>query len=228
MYDEIINENEGGHSHQKLITWPFIIELLVLMVVPVPYFDAYIELTCRKNVKVVYLLSEFLFALMWLRVFFLVRTGFNYSVFRDPLSKKVCQSYGVKSDIFHALKCRLLLAPEKTVMALFLATIFSAAYLVRIFEVPYHRVMNDPVFDSYYQSVWFTVITFSTIGYGDISPGTFPGQVITILLAFWSALLLALLVVTISNIFNLTDNQEMALRHIRLTHQAARVICRGI
>lgn len=76
--------------------------------------------------------------------------------------------------------------------------------------------------------MWFTVVTLTTIGYGDVSPGTQPGKIVTIILAFWGAIFLALLVATVSNIFNLSHNQEMALRHVRLTRHAAAAICTGI
>ena len=198
------------------------------MIIPNVYYHGYVETTSNGNKKVYMLFSECLFAFMWLRLLFLIRTSYNYSVYRDPLSKKICQSYGFRSGIFYTIKCQLLISPEQTVMTVFAITIFSAAYLVRIFEMPYFRAGGNPVFDSYWQSIWFTVITFTTIGYGDISPGTWPGQLVTILLAFWAAILLALLVVTMSTFFDLKDNQEMALRHTLITRQAAKVICRGI
>jgi len=90
--------------------------------------------------------------------------------------------------------------------------------------MPYFRADGDPVFDSFFNSIWFTVITITTIGYGDISPCTVIGRSITIVLALWGALLLALLVVTVSNIFNLDDNQKMAMRQVGITKKAAETI----
>jgi len=174
MYDEIINENER-HSYNKFFTMNYLGEMLILMLVPIPFVDKYVEMTCRGNIKVVYLMSDFLFACMWLRLYFLIQTIFNFSIYRDPLSKKLCQAYGFKGGIFYAIKCNLLLSPINTCLGLFMVTIFTAAYVIRIFEIPYYRMTSDPVFDSYYQSIWFTVITFTTIGYGDISPLTPPG-----------------------------------------------------
>lgn len=113
-------------------------------------------------------------------------------------------------------------------MTLYSSTILIAAYLIRIFEKPYFREMNDPKFDSYFESIWFTAITFSTIGYGDLSPGTYCGKIIVIILAFWSVILTSLLVVTVSSIFQMSANQEMAFRHIQLTRSAAKAITKGI
>lgn len=48
------------------------------------------------------------------------------------------------------------------------------------------------------------------------------------LLAFWGAIFLALLVATVTNIFNLSHGQEQALRHVRLTRHAASAISQSI
>ena len=87
---------------------------------------------------------------------------------------------------------------------MFFGTVCIFAYLVRIFEIPYLKETDDATrFESYFEAVWFTVVTLTTIGYGDVSPGTLPGKIVTIILGFWSAIFMALLVSTVSNIFNL-------------------------
>lgn len=95
MYDEIINEakDEFGH-HKHLITKYTVIDFIILSICPIPYYDKYITLVCNGGEQVTYMLSDFLFAFMILRLIFLLRSSFNYSVYTDPLSKKVCQSYG--------------------------------------------------------------------------------------------------------------------------------------
>lgn len=128
-----------------------------------------------------------------------------------------------------AVKCKLIIEPEKSVIIMFIGTVCLFAYIVRIFEIPYLRQTNDGTnFDSYFNAVWFTVITLTTVGYGDVSPGTQPGKIVTIILGFWGSIFLALLVGTVMSIFNLDHDQEMALRHIRLTRHAAQSICSSI
>ena len=128
-----------------------------------------------------------------------------------------------------AIKCKLIINPMQSVIIMFVGTVCIFAYLVRIFEIPYLRLTKDnTTFDSYFNAVWFTVVTLTTIGYGDVSPGTHPGKIVTILLGFWGAIFLALLVATVSNIFNLSHDQALALRHVRLTRHAAQAICTSI
>ena len=95
-------------NFQKLIelinTWEFFFEFLLLAVHPLPYYEKYFDFwiidmletkTVYKPVR--YLLCEdFLFAFMCCRVYFVVRTIMNFSLFAELYSKKVCMKYGFK------------------------------------------------------------------------------------------------------------------------------------
>lgn len=212
----------------EIIDSGFIVQLFVLMIGPIPGFDMYLQFCCENDEKVYYQLSDFLLALMWLRLIFIMRAWLNYSIFTDAYAKILQNAYGFESSLQFTLRCHLLVYPKQTVMTLYSTTILTAAYLIRIFEKPYFRKIGQPSFDSYFESIWFTTVTFSTIGYGDISPGTNFGKLIVIVLAFWSVLLTSLLVVTVSSIFQMSSSQEMAFRHIKLTRSAAKAITKGV
>ena len=130
----------------------------------------------------------------------------------DPYAKKLCRAYGFDNSILFTIKSSLQTKPEQTAAYLFLFTLLFFAYVVRIFEMPRFRLSKDDTFDWYFNSCWFTVVTLTTIGYGDFSPMTMPGKIVTIALAFWGALLLSLLVIIMSTIFNLDENEKMVLR----------------
>jgi len=61
----------------------------------------------------------------------------------------------------------------------------------------------------------------TTVGYGDLPPKTMPGKMVAMVVALWGAFLISLLMVTVTNVFELSENQKMAMRHIRLTRKAA-------
>ena len=82
--------------------------------------------------------------------------------------------------------------------------------------------------DNYFNALWLIVITITTVGYGDVSPCTNPGRLIAMISALWGAFLISLLVLTVGNVFELKHQQQMALRHIRLTRRAAVTISTGI
>ena len=167
----------------------------------------YITMLCKNNFPVVYLLSEFQLAFMWLRVYFILRSIFNYSIYTDAYSKKLCQSYGFSSGVRFTFKCYMIGSPEWTVIILFSSTIMILAYILRVFELPYFRYADEySQFDHYFNSIWVVIITLTTVGYGDIAPSTLPGRVVAMIIALWGAFLISLLVVTTSSIFELSHN----------------------
>ena len=67
-------------------------------------------------------------------------------------------------------------------------------------------------------------MTITTVGYGDIFPHTTPGKVICIITALWGAIMISLLVLTASSFFDLSGNQLKAMKHIRVSGEAAKTI----
>ena len=75
--------------------------------------------------------------------------------------------------------------------------------------------------------MYFIIITLTTVGYGDIQPHTIPGKIIIMFTAIWGAVLISLIVVMVSKIFEMTENQEKALRQIEVSRKAAKAIAYG-
>jgi voltage-gated potassium channel Kch len=142
---------------------------------------------------------------MFLRLFFVVRMLFSYSIYTDAFSKKICNSYGFSSGTRFVLKSKMLLEPGKSVIYLFTMSVLIFAYLIRIFELPYVYLGDDiesnNLLSSYFNAIWLVIVTITTVGYGDISPNTQPGKIIAILAALWGSILISLIVVTIQSIF---------------------------
>ena len=59
---------------------------------------------------------------------------------------------------------------------------------------------NDQ-FKSYLDGIWWAVVTFSTVGYGDKSPITVPGQTVTMIAIFGSMAFVSLLSGTFASVF---------------------------
>lgn len=95
---------------------------------------------------------------------------------------------------------------ERTILAIFLSTVLIVGYILRVMELPYYRKLTGDsatTFDSYFNSLWLTVITLTTVGYGDIFAVTIPGRLVTMVLALWGTVLISLMVVIASSIFDL-------------------------
>ena len=98
-------EEDFGHG-EHLITKSFILEILMLILIPIPGYDRYITIVC-DDMDTVYLLSEFMLVFMCLRIYFLVRAMLNFTECMDPFAKKICKSYGFDNNVLFTIKSYL-------------------------------------------------------------------------------------------------------------------------
>ena len=143
--------------------------------------------------------SEFVLAIMMFRFLFLVRTILNYSIYSDAYSKNLAKIYGFESGFFFTFKSQFIANAKFTVLSILFFTILYLAYLFRIFELPYYRTDPDlkNALDSYSNAIYVIVITISTCGYGDMSPGTPFGRVVAMTTVLIGAFQIALFVATV-------------------------------
>mmetsp|Transcript_13215 Transcript_13215/g.20612 ORF Transcript_13215/g.20612 Transcript_13215/m.20612 type:complete len:265 (+) Transcript_13215:666-1460(+) len=248
-----------GLKQKRLINKSFLIEILSLMVFPYPFFEMYVWFSYRnpspnpnpdsaptdvpkedsntwqRELHIYYFLSDFLLAFMFVRLFYVLRSIFNYSIYTDAFSKVLCKSYGFTSGVRFTLKSMLAEKPEKTIFSAFFGSLLVLAYLMRIFEMPYYRQQgNDSdgddkyAMDSYFNSIHLTVITLTTVGYGDLVPHTTPGKLVAMITALLGAFLISIFVLAVTSVFELSKLQMRALRHITMSRSASRVMMQSV
>ena len=213
QYNEIImgrNSNEVKHR-KRLFRRNLFMEIAMLMVCPIPFFDMYITLHSKDKKEVYILLSDIILAFMLVRTFFLVRTCVNYTVYTDAYSKKLCKSYGFDAGVRFTFKCMILESPGLTFFLTFSISVFLQTYMLRIFEMPYFRTIatsdsNFEAMDAFFNSLWCVIITMTTVGYGDIAPSTMPGRSVAMVVALYGAFLISLLVATMSSFIELNTS----------------------
>jgi len=86
------------------VTKHLILEILILIISPIPFVEFYVTIEAKEG-PITYFFSDFLLALMFFRVFFVVRSIFNYSIYTDAYSKKLCKSYGFSAGVRFTFKC---------------------------------------------------------------------------------------------------------------------------
>lgn len=82
----------------------FVFEVLVLLVSPLPHLTYYVnfkyyledqnspQLLVIKHVEQP--IQDFMLAFMFLRIYFLIKCCFNYSIYTDLFSKQLCREQG--------------------------------------------------------------------------------------------------------------------------------------
>jgi len=87
-----------------------------------------------KYLKVQYKLSDFLFALMFIRLYFLVRTLLNFTIYSDLYSKRVCSKYGFEASVSFYVKALFVKQPGVVILMVSSLSILFLSYVLRIFE----------------------------------------------------------------------------------------------
>ena len=95
-----------------------------------------------ETVDVYYLSSDFVLVFMFLRLFFVMRAVFNYSMYTDVFAKKLCRSYGFTANVRFTYKSLLKTDPAKTVIVTMFASTLVLAYQLRVFEIEYYMAIN--------------------------------------------------------------------------------------
>jgi len=112
----------------------FWIEAFCLLVCPIPYEDWYFSIYAldiesrQERLTVYYLVSDMLLVFMFIRVAFIVRAVFNYNLFTDLYSQKLCKSYSFTANLRFAYKCLIKSDPAATVTMTLLTSVFFLAY----------------------------------------------------------------------------------------------------
>jgi hypothetical protein len=81
-----------------------------------------------------------------------------------------------------------------------------------IWERPYWYYSNGGLaFSNIFTSVWYVIISMSTVGYGGIVASTVPGRILAIICILFGAFILSLIVSVIATGFELGDDQAESI-----------------
>jgi potassium intermediate/small conductance calcium-activated channel subfamily N protein 2 len=64
---------------------------------------------------------------------------------------------------------------------------------------------------NFYNAMWLTIITMTTVGYGDYYPRTTFGRIIDVFLVVWGTFIVSLMVVVLTNTLNMDQSEKRAL-----------------
>jgi len=86
---------------------------------------------------------------------------------------------------------------------LWLSSTLILAFILRVFELPFEQnaKINLVLLRDFGSAIWLTVITMTTVGYGDICPKTNGGRVTCMVIAIWGSFVISLLIMVTADVF---------------------------
>ena len=171
---------------KAMVNITFILQVILLLVSPVPFAKDCIEDSNNKcsfftavskrrtvigpasdnDTPQTEFRSDWLYAIMFLRIIFVFKTYFNYSGYKTQFVKQVCSENGFYPGNWFILKLRLVRYPIQTVLALFFVSVAVFTNLIIVFELEnFMPSATEAMKSPFWTAVYFSFITFSTIGY---------------------------------------------------------------
>lgn len=155
-------------------------------------------------------LSDYISAFMLFRLYFLFKMILQPQV-NDLQNFKKLTKYKHPSA-WLSFKVSLIKRSHCTIFVMFTVSVLIFSHLILLFDLEtFIDTPDDRADDALFLAMYQIIITITSVGYGDFCPKSFVGRTIIAICAIWGAVLISLVVLVVSNIFQLDDKQEQAL-----------------
>ena len=213
----------------------YIFESVILLLMPLPmnpfrgWIDPTFTMTAPNWVDygapeqhtliytIPYLTSDIFLATMTFRVYFVLKTITAFSPINHLFGRRVCYEAGFEADFTFLLRVGMEKRPILVYALLSSCFIFVFATCIRIFERPYYTfVLEPPTYDfkDMYSSVWFTVMSMLSAGYGDMIPASPIGRMICICAVVTGEIIVALMIALVESAYRMDEVKITATAEI--------------
>jgi hypothetical protein len=97
------------------------------------------------------------------------------------------------------------------------------SFAIRVSEYPLSYLVERNGFHKYANCVWWTVVTMTTIGYGDYIPKTSLGRLVTFMLSIWGVIIVSTMVVVLSTYVTPSNVQKKAFYMVSRLQQLTKL-----
>ena len=165
--------------------------------------------------SVEYELNDLIGIVTVFRVYHILRVYFIMSDERNIRSQRVCNMNTCNANWLYAIKCKMQDKPLLLILIFMVTSVFICSFALHILEGPFDQSINEFTPRDYVNAVWCTLITMTTVGYGDYFPISHWGRLFGLTVCILGFIYVALLVVAITNMLVFTPVEEQS--HLLLT-----------
>ena len=175
----------------------------------------------KYDISQVLYVNDVFFSLLLLRLWFIFKLLVVFSDYSSARTQRICNMNNFSVSFSFCMKALMQNIPYHVYSLLLgLCLIFCSCNL-RIYERGLDE-KSDLIFSNYWNCIWCIIITMTTVGFGDYYPSSIIGRIIGIISCFMGVFLISMLVVTITNVLNLTPHEQnvyMILEKVNLESQ---------
>lgn len=131
---------------------------------------------------------------------------------------------GFEGGVAFAFKATLKASPGKAMLITLVVSTTVLSTILKIFEWPWGYANDLDWWSGYFTAVWCSVITMTTVGYGDVYAHTFPGRCTSIVISVWGNFIMALLIGSVGDLFELNESEVSTVTHLQQSRLAAQCI----
>ena len=154
-----------------------------------------------------------------IRIYLVIRMILTVTFFFGTRSQRVCHMSGAEASYMFTIKALMKKKPYQVLIVSLFLSVGLFGFTLRIFERPLSDASGQN-FNAIANSFWLTLITMTTVGYGDIYPKSNTGRLVGIIIAFWGVLFVSLFVVTLTNLLDFEGGEEKSYYLLqRLKHK---------
>lgn len=184
-----------------------ILELLLCLIMNYPslYGHTYTETANSFSKDILFVTNDLLLCIMlFVRAPYWINVVISTSKYLEPRAQRVCTIYGCDANNMFAVKAVMKADSKKIVFVGLFTSLMLFSYNLRLFERQIYNTNIDSsnpflAFKDITTSMWNTLITMTTVGYGEFFAQSHCGRCIAIMAALWGTCNTSILVVALNN-----------------------------
>lgn len=163
----------------------------------------YVNISLSGNTPsgyITYSLSEIISPIVFFKIYHIFKLYCDLTIWLSPQVKALSKRFSVDFSITFAIRADLKLKSLVIIIPIAVSVILVFGYSLRNMERGYtNSIVNSEFFQYATNGWWVSIITMTTVGYGDVFPVTDSGRFFTFLLAIVGLILVSLYVSSLSS-----------------------------
>jgi potassium intermediate/small conductance calcium-activated channel subfamily N protein 2 len=202
----VISKQESMYSSGRLKF--VLIKLLLFFLHPNPICAdiTYNSYNKQVNMNVTRKINSIFCIFVLLRCYFIFRYFIYMSSYIYPESNRICRKYFFEADTEYAIKSLVQNNPIGTYSVSLVIFLLSFSFSIRVFE---RDIQKE--FEIFWNSIYYTLITMATVGYGDIVAKTNEGRTIAMIACIVGVFLISMMIISVNKILTMSSTELNAL-----------------